>query len=641
MKSTKKALLLSALSLLLCCSMLIGTTFAWFTDEVTSGTNKIYAGNLDVDVVDNAGNSIQDRDELFSGILWEPGVVAYENLTVKNLGTLALKYAMYINFENQNYVVDANGKLTPYGLASALKVAVVDGAITETDRDKLVASVNAADWTSLENLVETGALYPTNNMPTNVVDAASEKTYGIIIYWQPGENDNNWNVHNGKTTTDGEPLHIDLGIKLTATQLMYEEDSFGNDYDEDAKFDILPQASVTDIFPAAWSTYLIKDIISDGIGSGTMVELTLDTAYSFKGEPVETAEQNEYADWFVDFYVSLDKAPAEGLVLSGQYGSWDQDNWYAFYVPTDMVNAGEFYPLLGTVTGGGVSNWTYTEICDGVGTFNCGAVDMDDLNAGTTMTVQLRLINPTDTNETITVKEVKYTFPAKKVSNANELKDALDAGITDIQLGAGTYTFPASSLGADTTLYCDEGTVFEGKTSLNIKGATVVGATFTSEGNYLVKQQTINGTFKDCVFTNSDGLRSCIAGETVVFENCVFDTDFYGVHFDSGKNDVVFKNCTFSGFNTFGAALTKLTLENCTFKYNGKGGYNGINMWGNTELTNCTFVFDGSASYEWVDLCGDNKTVTFTNCVVTDGTNETPIENVVGDYGTGNTIIFN
>ena len=47
-KSTKRALLLSALSLLMCVSMLIGSTFAWFTDSVTSGNNKIVAGNLDV-----------------------------------------------------------------------------------------------------------------------------------------------------------------------------------------------------------------------------------------------------------------------------------------------------------------------------------------------------------------------------------------------------------------------------------------------------------------------------------------------------------------------------------------------------------------------------------------------------------------
>ena len=52
MKKTQKrhALLMSALSLLLCVSMLVGTTFAWFTDEVTSGMNTIAAGNLDVEL---------------------------------------------------------------------------------------------------------------------------------------------------------------------------------------------------------------------------------------------------------------------------------------------------------------------------------------------------------------------------------------------------------------------------------------------------------------------------------------------------------------------------------------------------------------------------------------------------------------
>ena len=47
-KATKKALFMSMLSMLLCVAMLIGSTFAWFTDSVTSGRNKITAGNLDV-----------------------------------------------------------------------------------------------------------------------------------------------------------------------------------------------------------------------------------------------------------------------------------------------------------------------------------------------------------------------------------------------------------------------------------------------------------------------------------------------------------------------------------------------------------------------------------------------------------------
>ncbi len=50
MNKTKRSLLTCALSLLLCCVMLVGTTFAWFSDSVTSSVNKIQSGNLDVEV---------------------------------------------------------------------------------------------------------------------------------------------------------------------------------------------------------------------------------------------------------------------------------------------------------------------------------------------------------------------------------------------------------------------------------------------------------------------------------------------------------------------------------------------------------------------------------------------------------------
>ena len=49
-QNTKRALLLSALSLLLCVCMLVGSTFAWFTDSVTSANNIIKSGNLDVEL---------------------------------------------------------------------------------------------------------------------------------------------------------------------------------------------------------------------------------------------------------------------------------------------------------------------------------------------------------------------------------------------------------------------------------------------------------------------------------------------------------------------------------------------------------------------------------------------------------------
>ena len=165
------------------------------------------------------------------------------------------------------------------------------------------------------------------------------------------------------------------------------------------------------------------------------------------------------------------------------------------------------------------------------------------------------------------------------------------------------------------TLVCEEGTVFEGNSKLNINGATVIGATFSNPTGSAV-DQTINGTFKDCTFTGANGLSWCYAGETVVFENCVFDGGTYGVHFDGGANDVIFRNCTLSGFNGLGAALTMVTFEGCTFVGNGKSGYNGANLWGSAKMINCEFTFDGTTNKEWIDCKGEDKTYEFTNCTV-------------------------
>ena len=217
-KSTKRALLMSALSLLLCLSMLVGTTFAWFTDSVTSGINTIAAGNLDVELYHSdkkvTNEKVDATTKLFDDILlWEPGVAGWENLTVKNEGTLQLKYQLSINFENATK--------TPAGktLADVLAVGLVPGGITKTTREEVLAEVD--EWIDLATFVKSGKL--------NTTDHISD-TYGIVIYWEPSNIDNEFNMNNGQTTV----LSIDLGVKLLATQLDAEEDSFGPDYDKDS-----------------------------------------------------------------------------------------------------------------------------------------------------------------------------------------------------------------------------------------------------------------------------------------------------------------------------------------------------------------------------------------------------------------------
>ena len=79
-KSTKRALIMSAAAVLMSISMLIGTTYAWFTDTASTAVNKIQAGTLKVDIVKEDGEtSIKNESMSFvnkdgsADILWEPG----------------------------------------------------------------------------------------------------------------------------------------------------------------------------------------------------------------------------------------------------------------------------------------------------------------------------------------------------------------------------------------------------------------------------------------------------------------------------------------------------------------------------------------------------------------------------------------
>ena len=105
-KSTKRSLLFSAISLMLCFAMLIGTTYAWFTDSVTSANNIITSGNLDVELYyateyDGANTAWQKVDEttkIFKeGALYEPGYTEVVYFKVENKGSLYLSYNMSLN----------------------------------------------------------------------------------------------------------------------------------------------------------------------------------------------------------------------------------------------------------------------------------------------------------------------------------------------------------------------------------------------------------------------------------------------------------------------------------------------------------------------------------------------------------------
>ncbi len=126
-KKTRRALLASIISMMLCAIMLIGSTFAWFTDSDTTAISNIVSGTLDIEIVDANGNEKTTpltfvNVDGSSEILWEPGATfRTEGFQLKNVGNLWLKYKIKINNTEVSYnklnevidfsLVNANGEV--------------------------------------------------------------------------------------------------------------------------------------------------------------------------------------------------------------------------------------------------------------------------------------------------------------------------------------------------------------------------------------------------------------------------------------------------------------------------------------------------------------------------------------------------
>ena len=220
-KTTKKALLFSVLSMMLCIAMLIGSTFAWFTDSVTSGKNQIVAGNLDVELeytTDfNEWKTVEDATDLFKkDALWEPGHAEVVYLRMRNAGTLALKYKFGMNIVSENDATNVNGET--FKLSQYLQYGVVeDQKEAFADRNAAIAAVE--NPTSLAGYSKEGTML-----------AEAEPQYLALVVYMPETVGNEANYRGEVVPT------IDLGLNLVATQTPHESDSFDNQYDENAEY---------------------------------------------------------------------------------------------------------------------------------------------------------------------------------------------------------------------------------------------------------------------------------------------------------------------------------------------------------------------------------------------------------------------
>lgn len=222
-KTTRRALFSSFMALLLCCSMLVGTTFAWFTDSVTSAGNIIKSGTLNVEmywadgkadpdadttVWNNADSEVNpDNGTIFKNDLWEPGYAEVRHIKIKNTGTLALKYQLGIK---------ANGEVSK--LTDVIDVHFADPAVQVTDRAMLTAG-NKVD--TLTKVLEG---MPGNTSGTLLADSEVIVTLGLKMQESAGNDYQNLSVGS------------DFEVCLVATQMTYEKDSFDELYDENAEY---------------------------------------------------------------------------------------------------------------------------------------------------------------------------------------------------------------------------------------------------------------------------------------------------------------------------------------------------------------------------------------------------------------------
>ena len=254
--SVRRSLIVSATALVLTVAMLIGTTFAWFTDSVTSGKNKIVAGNLDVeleyyDTTDSKWKSVTDQTTLFSALedengkaanLWEPNHTEVAYLRVRNAGTLALNYTLNVTPIDELGGINQADK--PFKLSDFLVFGekkydaqtIYTGTAAEA-REAAQKDAGATLGLVQDKMQVTGTLEPETN-------GKVYKYLNLIIY-MPYDVGNDANA---KTGTD--PASIDFGLTLYATQAESEKDSFGSDYDASA--DLSPDNGGKD---ATSSTY--------------------------------------------------------------------------------------------------------------------------------------------------------------------------------------------------------------------------------------------------------------------------------------------------------------------------------------------------------------------------------------------------
>ena len=224
-KATKRALLTSVMALVMCVVMLVGTTFAWFTDTASTGVNKIQSGNLDVKLMYSTDmqtwKEATDQTKLFDdNALWEPGYTQVVYLKVVNAGNLALKYeAGFSKNYTSNRGKNVNGDW--YRVDNYLKIGTAETETKFANREDVWSAIAATEKTLAKDVMLTDGWI-------TLKAGESSKPFAVAIY-MPTSVGNEANASRLRASSVSG-----LGIEVRATQATVENDSFGTDYDANA-----------------------------------------------------------------------------------------------------------------------------------------------------------------------------------------------------------------------------------------------------------------------------------------------------------------------------------------------------------------------------------------------------------------------
>ena len=235
-KSTKRALLTSVLALLMCVAMLVGATFAWFTDTASTGVNKIVSGNLDVKLMYSTDmqrwTEATEQTKLFDdNALWEPGYTQVVYLKVVNAGNLALKYeAGFSKNYTSNRGKNVNGDW--YRVDNYLKIGTAETTTKFENREDVWSAIAATEKTLSKDVMLTNGWI--------TLEAGEESAPFAVAIYMPTS------VGNEANASKNRPSKVTgLGIEVRATQATVENDSFGPDYDANAAT-VLDRVEYTD-----------------------------------------------------------------------------------------------------------------------------------------------------------------------------------------------------------------------------------------------------------------------------------------------------------------------------------------------------------------------------------------------------------